>query len=111
MEQKETVEEEFCRTIESFNKNSAAWKTLELRSVPSSGRAAYAHLKQVMYTKLAENCTTTYASAPALSEKDCEEEEKIALAELKRKGLLNKELSDNWKVRFEIDSFAGRADV
>ncbi|KAJ6543417.1 hypothetical protein DFH09DRAFT_1367992 [Mycena vulgaris] len=98
VEQKELVEVEFGRTVASFKKSAEAWKTLEVGSVPRSGRAAYAHLKDVMYTKLAETCMQVHASAPVRSETDRVEEEKDALAELTRKGQLNQTISDSWKL-------------
>ncbi|KAJ7073391.1 hypothetical protein B0H15DRAFT_963765 [Mycena belliarum] len=104
VEQKETVEEEFRRTIASFNKNASAWKALEDGSSPRSGRAAYAHLKHVMYMQLAEECLAVQNSAEALSEKDRIAEEAFAAAELKKKGLSNAQVSDNWRVGFGLSS-------
>ncbi|KAK6992758.1 hypothetical protein R3P38DRAFT_141697 [Favolaschia claudopus] len=97
LEQKELVEEEFKRTIRSFKSHAAAWKTIRDRSEPRSGEAAYAHLKSRMYTRLAEDCEKLQASAPSLADKDRIQEEKEAADELKKKGLLNKELSVNWE--------------
>jgi hypothetical protein len=99
VEQKETVEAEFERTIESFRKYATAWKTIGDESEPRSGRAAYAAHKVAMYSQLATDCVAAFASAPGLSEKDRVEEEEAATAELERKGLLNQKLSDSWKVR------------
>ncbi|KAJ7457692.1 hypothetical protein FB451DRAFT_1508928 [Mycena latifolia] len=107
VEQKETVEEEFGRAIEFFKKSAAVWKALKDESVARSGRAAYAHLKYDMYTKLAEDCATVQASAPGLSEKDAKQEEEEAQAELARKGLLKKP-SDSWKAH-PIQSFTSSA--
>ncbi|KAJ7603599.1 hypothetical protein B0H17DRAFT_899078, partial [Mycena rosella] len=56
VEQKETVEAEFGWTIKSFTQSATAWKTLESMSEKNSGRAAYAHLKDLMYTELARQC-------------------------------------------------------
>jgi hypothetical protein len=102
VEQKEVVDCEFSRTITSFEKNSTAWKTVETKDKPRSGKAAYAHLKSAMYTKLAVNCTTLHLSAPMASEKDRLAEEEEAIAELARKGRLNQKVSDSWKVSFAV---------
>jgi hypothetical protein len=99
VEQKELVDCEFSRTTTSFKKNSTAWQTVKTNSEPRSGKAAYAHLKSAMYTKLASNCTALHLSAPGASEKDRLAEEEEATAELMRKGRLNQKPSDSWKVR------------
>ncbi|KAJ7609366.1 hypothetical protein DFH06DRAFT_1346392 [Mycena polygramma] len=97
VEQKELLEEEFPRTIESFRKNAAAFRAIAGMNVSRSGRAAYAHLKDVMYTKLAEDCIELHKSAPGLAEKDREAEEAAAEEELRKKGRLNQKLSDSYK--------------
>jgi hypothetical protein len=58
-----------------------------------------------MYMKLASNCTTLHLSAPGASEKDRLAEEEEAIAELVRKGRLNQEPSDSWKVRIFLAFF------
>ncbi|KAJ7453629.1 hypothetical protein B0H11DRAFT_1740870 [Mycena galericulata] len=98
VEQKELVEIEFGRTITSFVKNAAAWKKIQLGSSAASGHAAYARLKDLMYTQLALDCVAVHASVERHLEKDRLAEEAAEDAELKRKGLLNKEGSTNWEV-------------
>ncbi|KAJ7213692.1 hypothetical protein C8J57DRAFT_1602006 [Mycena rebaudengoi] len=97
VEQKEIVEEEFSRTAASFTKYATTWRAIEVASGPRSGRAAYAHLKDDMYTKLAAACVKIYQSAPGLAEEDRVKEEAEQAAELKKKGLLNTKPSDSWK--------------
>jgi hypothetical protein len=99
VEQKELVDVEFARKIKAFEKNTAAWKMIDSSSVPRSGQAAYTHLKELMYAKLAEDCRMVHLSAPGHSEKDRVAEEAATLAELRKKGLLNQQPSDSWKVR------------
>ncbi|KAJ7261480.1 hypothetical protein C8J57DRAFT_1634447 [Mycena rebaudengoi] len=97
VEQKDIVEEEFSRTTASFTATATAWKAIEAASLPRSGRAAYAHLKDEMYTKLAAACFKVHESAPGVSEQDKVDEEVAQATELKKKGLLNTTPSDSWK--------------
>lgn len=100
MEQKELVDIEFGRTMTSFEKYAVAWREISNRSRDRSGEAAYAHLKDLMYTSLADDCRVVHRLAPGESEKDRVAEEAAELAELKRKGLLNQKISDRWQVTF-----------
>ncbi|KAJ7432480.1 hypothetical protein B0H11DRAFT_1940591, partial [Mycena galericulata] len=77
--------------------NAAAWKKIQLGSSAASGHAAYARLKDLMYTQLALDCVAVHASVERHLEKDRLAEEAAEDAELKRKGLLNKEGSTNWE--------------
>ncbi|KAJ7238440.1 hypothetical protein C8J57DRAFT_1478667 [Mycena rebaudengoi] len=97
VEQKDIGEEEFSRTTASFTATATARKAIEATSLPRSGRAAYAHLKDEMYTKLAAASFKAHESAPGVSEQDKMDEEVAQAAELKKKSLLNTTPSDSWK--------------
>ncbi|KAJ7035891.1 hypothetical protein C8F04DRAFT_954397 [Mycena alexandri] len=111
VEQVELVEVKVDRTIKSFEKNAEVWKTLETRSVTGSGKAAYAHVKSLMYSKLATECAATWAKAGECLKKDEAAELKGAEEELREQGLLNAKYSVDWKVRVLRLAVKGRAKM
>ncbi|KAJ7724933.1 hypothetical protein DFH07DRAFT_971050 [Mycena maculata] len=73
------------------------------RSETHSGERAYAHLKDLMYTKLATDCIKVHLSAPQQVEEERKAEEEEALAELTRKGLSDTTALNSWKDGILID--------
>ena len=57
-EEVEILQEEFKRTIRSFQRMSNVW--LELGSCEENGRAAYAQQQSRMYSELAEDCRVAH---------------------------------------------------
>jgi hypothetical protein len=62
-EEKETLEEEFQRSAESFEKMSKVWMELAARNRGNMGAAAYASKQSVMYHKFAADCSDAFQAA------------------------------------------------
>ena len=58
-EEVEILQQEFLRTIRSFQKISTVWH--EIAGREDKGRAAYGYQQSVMYGSLAKNCEDSYA--------------------------------------------------
>jgi hypothetical protein len=55
-EEREILEEEFKRSIRSFENLSTVWTALAKEAAIQPGKAAYGHKQAAMYRQLAQNC-------------------------------------------------------
>lgn len=65
-EEKEILDAEFQRTIQSFTKMSDVWTTLSAKNASQHSNTAYAQKQAALYHALAEDCREKYDKAIAL---------------------------------------------
>ena len=65
LEQKETLEAEFQRTIKGFDKMTNIWRDMAKSNVGKKGYAAYALQKANMFERMAKECRAKFEKTGA----------------------------------------------